>query len=336
MRKLFITQLMLFITVWHFGQQDKHYSMFYSAPVIYNAGAAGSFNGDAQLFTNYRTQWKSVVPNPYSTFSAIGQTKLLEDKLKGNYIGIGAGFFNDVSGNGKFTSNNAVLSISYSIEVADKQRLSVGIAPGFYQYQLKNNSFSWDQQWNGSTFDNTIASGESSVFQKRGVFDMGAGIYYQAELMNNNKLYAGISANHVTQPNVAFLNVSDGLYRKYTVMAGGSFSKTKSRVVFNPNLIYNLQGPNSELIAGISFKYLLKEPSHYTGYYEETSMSLGAYYRNKDAVSTTFMVNIQSLTFGLAYDFNISSLSIASKGRGGLELMLKYRLSKHKQAASSL
>lgn len=335
MKKLIIINIAIFVQLSLFAQQDKHYSLFYTAPTIYNAGAAGSFNGDLQLFTNYRSQWKSVT-TPYTTFSAMAESKLLEDKLNGNYIGVSAGFFNDISGDGKLTTNNFTASISYSLEVADNQRLSVGISPGFYQYQLKNSAFLWDQQWDGNTFDNSLSSGETGATQNGGTFDMGAGVFYNAELMNHNKVYAGVSANHITQPNVSLLNLDQGLYRKYTIIAGGEFSKARSRFVIVPNAIFNLQGPNQELIIGSSFKYLLKEPSHYTGYYQETSMAIGGYYRNKDSFYTTFMMNLESLSFGLAYDFNISSLSVASKGRGGVEFMLKYQLSLKKQTAASL
>jgi hypothetical protein len=79
---------------------------------------------------------------------------------------------------------------------------------------------------------------------------------------------------------------------------------------------YANQGTYTEIIAGCLIGYrsfsAFSDPT-YTFYG-------GLLYRYQDAVIPTFKLKYKSLSIGLSYDINVSSLTPASNAQGGLEL----------------
>ncbi len=84
------------------------------------------------------------------------------------------------------------------------------------------------------------------------------------------------------------------------------------------------QGPQMELTPGMCVKYQFKETSTYTGYVKGSAMTLGCYYRNRDAVIPYFMIEMDKYSFGISYDTNISGLTNVTEGRGGIEISLRF------------
>lgn len=85
-----------------------------------------------------------------------------------------------------------------------------------------------------------------------------------------------------------------------------------------------MQGKSNEIFLGSLFKYILKEDSKYTGNIKASAVSLGIFYRNKDALIPTFFFEIGQYSLGLSYDINTSALKQASNGRGGFEISLRF------------
>jgi hypothetical protein len=57
------------------------------------------------------------------------------------------------------------------------------------------------------------------------------------------------------------------------------------------------------------------------------SLSLGAYYRLKDAVIPSLLFQFDKWGLGIAYDINLSDLTPATNTKGGLEVALRYNMS---------
>ena len=85
-----------------------------------------------------------------------------------------------------------------------------------------------------------------------------------------------------------------------------------------------MQGSQKEITFGTMIKYKLKEESKYTGVIKSTVLSLGCFYRNRDAVIPYFLMEMDKYTIGISYDTNISSLTAATTGRGGFEISLRF------------
>lgn len=306
------------------AQQDRHFSLFYASPIELNPGATGLFPGDVQFFTNYRNQWSPITKNLYKTISASADGKVYEKN--GVFAGAGVGVYNDVAGIGKLTTNIYALNLSVGVEVADDQFLALGVSPGLFQRNMDYTNFTWSNQWNGTEFNTGTLAGESVFFGNITTFDLNAGLYYYGDISEDLRVQGGLAVHHITSPSIGFVASDEKLYRKYAMNAGAVYKMRHSKIGFSPNIFAFFQGPNKEITFGNDFKYYIKESSKYTGYFDETSVSLGVYYRTQDALYTTFFFNMSGFSLGFAYDANISDLEPATGGLGGMEFLLRYRM----------
>jgi hypothetical protein len=93
-----------------------------------------------------------------------------------------------------------------------------------------------------------------------------------------------------------------------------------------PGIYYQRQNRAQEFLIGTYFKYRLTDASKVTGFNKGASLAIGTFYRNKDAFVVKGLLEWHDYTFGIAYDVNVSSLSEMSKTRGGVEVVLRYKL----------
>jgi len=82
--------------------------------------------------------------------------------------------------------------------------------------------------------------------------------------------------------------------------------------------------PIQNVFGGLNLVFKIKEESKITGYKKGSSIVLGAFYRAKDAIAITSIINYSSYSFGISYDVNVSSLSKASMGRGAMEVYFRF------------
>lgn len=306
------------------AQQDIHFSQFYSSPLFLNPASCGMFNGDLRATATYRTQWKTVT-TPFNTITASADFKLFQNKIKNGWFGTGLTFYNDRAGDSKFTTGHYSLTLSYAIEVSENQYLTVGLQPAFMQRSINYGALYWDNQYTGNGFNQSLPSFESPNNQSFNTFDMGGGLYYLNRIDNKTSFYAGFAVSHINAADVSFIRNGDGIFRKYLLHGGAEIQLKGTNLTILPNTLVSFQGPNRIINLGADFKYTLQEQSQYTGFVNETSFSLGAYYRFGDALWATAMFNWTGLSIGFSYDLNISSFNVATKGMGGMEILLKYR-----------
>lgn len=324
-RKLSLFALSIGLTVSVSAQSDKHFSMFAESPVFINPAAAGFFPGGMQLFTNFRMQWLPVSATPYRTISAGTDWRMFDN---GSFLGAGVNFYNDLSGDTKYMINEVTIPINYAIELARDNHLSIGLQPAWYQRTLQNQAVTWDNQWIGTSFNTAIDNQESILNQNLNLsrFDIGAGAYWYAHISKTTKLSFGIAGQHLTKQRINFMSEDSRLYRKLNVHGQAEFRQANSNLSIIPAFYGFIQGPNKELTIGSNFRYVLRGSSRITGYFEEIALSFGAYYRIGDAILANMIFDISGFSVGVAYDMNISQLIVASKGFGGFEAFLRYRI----------
>ena len=80
--KIIIGSLLLTFVTSINAQQDRHFSLFYGAPMELNPGATGMFSGDVQFFTNYRNQWSPITPSLYKTITGSVDGKVYKNTLE--------------------------------------------------------------------------------------------------------------------------------------------------------------------------------------------------------------------------------------------------------------
>jgi type IX secretion system PorP/SprF family membrane protein len=325
MKRILYTFIALTIAVSSNAQQDYHFSQFYSSPTWINPAAVGFFEGNMQFFSTYRGQWNSVTPNAFRTIVGSMEGRPFEDKFSSGFLGASFGFFNDIAANGNFNQNGITMSFNYAIELQDDHYLALGLSPTFNSQRVNFNNFTWNEQWNGTEFDQSAFTGEPFYREQHSFFDVNSGLYYHGKFSDEMTIFGGISAMHVIRPRIQFDHEDELLYRRFNLHGGGVFGIKNTKIMLAPNFLATVQGPNSMYNVGIDFMYLLQEKSKHTGYFNKNIMSIGTYVRPGDAFYAALAFHLSSFSFGVNYDLNLSKLSNVTNGNGAMEMFLRYR-----------
>lgn len=326
MRKLIIAIGAITLSSGLFAQQEKHSSMWFENSTSFNPAAVGTMELDFDLFANFRYQWFTVSDRPFRTASATFQTKLMEGGLSNGWFGLGVTGTNDQSGDSQYLVNDVKIPISYQIELDGYTSiLGLGIAPGLYSRSINASNLTWDNQWNGTSFDQGVNPAE---FQGGGAstnFDLGAGLHWLYRPNRYTRAYIGASANHLLKQDITFAS-SDRLYRNVNIHAGLNYKVPNSRLGLSPHVLAMFQGPNRNIVAGINFDNYMRDASQVTGWIKHNIFSMGLYYRVGDAAIVNVSYQYAGFRAGAAFDINLSGLTPASRAVGGFEIFLKYEL----------
>ncbi|MEY4603156.1 MAG: hypothetical protein RIT43_448 [Bacteroidota bacterium] len=321
MRTLFFLSI-LFCSAWGIAQQDKHYSMWNENPATLNAGATGVMNEDVRLLANYRMQWLTLSGLPFNsgTFSLDGKIKLTNSY---NTIGVGVNFTNDQTGDTRFTSNIVSVPVAFNVALDRMNFISVGLSPGFYMQSVTPGNQTWDNQWNGEEFDQSIPNPEYFINQTS-AFDMGAGIYYQYVMDENTHVKGGISMNHINGPKLSYLGMNTGIFRNINFMVSGNKFYTLRKFGISPQALFSFYGPNYNILLGSYFDHELFESSERTDYVQRSFLSYGIFMRWNDALIGSLAYKFNAFKIGVSYDLNFSPLRTVTNSVGAVEFFLKY------------
>jgi hypothetical protein len=132
---------------------------------------------------------------------------------------------------------------------------------------------------------------------------------------------------HINKPSISLSKVAnDPLYMKVGFNAVGQYTlPSRPGTSIMPSVVYFQQGTQRLLNVGAAWRYRLVEQSRYTGWVSETALVAGIYYRLQDATFINVRIDYLDFSFGVNYDFNISTLQVASSSRGGMEFCLMYK-----------
>lgn len=314
--------------------QDVHFSQMPYSPLTLNPALAGA-NSPLQAIVNYRTQWRSVA-SPYKTIAASVDGRINENKRgKHGHIAYGLNFFNDQAGDARVSTTNVNLSVGYHIILDKTSTLGAAIYGGFGQRGINAAAGKWGSQYNGMAYDPTLSSGETFATSQFSYADFGAGLVYTYKegdrymTANDQKSFNyGFAIYHLNKPKYSFLGAGDDeeLYMRWSIFANGNIGLGNSRWSIVPGVYYQRQKSAQELLVGTYFKCRLSEASRATGFNKSSFLSLGLFYRNKDALVAKAMFEWADYSVGFAYDVNTSSLTEVSNARGGVEFFLRYNM----------
>ncbi|HCQ30482.1 MAG TPA: hypothetical protein DIU39_09360 [Flavobacteriales bacterium] len=313
--------------------QDLHFTQFYMTPVLLNPANAGA-EYDLRGLINYRSQWKSVTA-PFVSTAAAFDMRLTEasPRKKKGFWAAGIYLYNDKSGDSKFTENKGSLNAAYHLYLNENMTLGAGFQAGYIQRSINMSGLQWGSQYNGLIYDANLPSMEANNGKlTQGGLDFGSGLnwtYKKNERYStgNNQMLinAGIGFQHISKPDVSYQNyINDELFYRWIGHVTGFIGIPNSNYTVAPGILFMKQGPNTELMFGSNFIYKFKESSKYTGNLKGGSFGLGAFFRNKDAIALTALLEIANYTIGFSYDYNTSKLSDYSNGNGGFEISFRY------------
>lgn len=312
--------------------QDLHFSQTAQTPLLINPAAAGVYDGWERVIINHRNQWLGAGTQFMTTSVAadanFGKTRM-NDKA---HVGLGVMFFNDIGGDSKFGGQTGSVSLSGILPMGGSGHiLAAGIQGGFGSRKADLSALTFSSQWNGSEYDQTILSGETNGLNSFTYMDASAGLYYvfdagQSTFSRNNdfKFQLGVAGFHLNKPELKYATVTgERLHRKFVFHTAVIADLANTDWSIDGSVVQFVQGPHLETILGMMFRYRFQDGTKITGNFQDAYFGFGSYYRFKDALVPSVMVQYRGFQFGISYDVTISGMRKAYSG-GSLEFSLSY------------
>ncbi len=303
--------------------QDFHLSQFDAFAQYLNPAMTGMFKGDFRANVQIRSQWASVIANPYQTVGvgfdmpSLGIAKL--PKLKN--FKWGAYILNESAGASKYNVFNFALSGAYDIAIKKNHRFATGLQLGAINKSVSKNDLYFGDQYsnqNGGGFTGNTSDVFNSISTT--LPDLNAGImYYYSKVQSRFNPFIGFSVFHINQPKEEFFNSINNLPSRFNINGGTKINITRQHQV-NLYCLYMKQDNVNELDVNILASSFLRGR-------DDVCFIYGFGYRkvtNQDADVIQFGMKYKNYTCRVSYDINISQLQSYSNGRGGFEVSLIY------------
>lgn len=315
--------LLFLINLWTITySQEIHFSQFSNNPLLINPSLIGNMGGEFEIGATYRRQGDNISV-PYTTYSAWGDIIIdLHQKREGS-VGIGVGFYNDNAGDGglKTTSGTIAATFIKSFNYDNSFRAALGFSLGFINRSIDYSKLVFDNQWNGTVFDPTIASQEP--FTDNSIFapDFNAGGLLVWRKNDNLIINVGGGLHHINYPKLTFYKSENTVERKILIHSS-VHAKISDFINIFPAICYSVQGKANEMLIGTNI-YFVKN---------DLKLITGLWYRVERDIIPHVGIVIDGLIVEFSYDVNVSKLHLASNYRGGLEVSLVKTISKTKRS----
>jgi len=323
---------LLIVFVKAMNAQDIHFSQHFHAPYHTNSSFNGLAPGMSRFSMNVKNQWLEA-RSPFQTYLAGFDNSWRGNKRNPSYFSTSALMYYDVAGDADFSTLQFSPSISYTflLNSTFNSLLSFGLQPGIAQRSLDISKLYFDSQFNGYQFDPTLPTNEYLDRQTFYFADLGAGIHYISFLDKNTYAGGGLSVSHINRPVVSMKNADEVRLDVKYILHGEARFYFRSTVVL-PSVYLAKQGPHTEiLVGGRAIINRVKISALENNYMFRKNFLLGMYYRHRDALIVYSGLEFQSYNIGVSYDINLSRLTPASRGRGGIELSAAYIWQKTKR-----
>ena len=301
--------------------QSYHFSQFFSTPLLTNPAHTGLIDGPYRVASNLRSQGKFSTNNFFTGYVS-GDVRFLENNLpNGHKAGAGIFLMTDRSMSGASQTNSLGVSAAYHVgfDEYDTHSLGLGFQATFNQRRIDFNRLSFGSQFGNDGFDATLPTGESLNNINRNYFDVNAGLMYNSNFEDKSFFLGGSVYNILRQKN----NVMTEDFKmptRYVLQAGGQVFVGGYGKIYLSLTNMGQAGAN-ETTAGGAFGLQLTDSD------VRNEVSLGMWYRYKDAVIPYVGYFYQGFQLGLSYDYTLSSLKTATQVRNAYELTLLFKAS---------
>jgi type IX secretion system PorP/SprF family membrane protein len=276
------------------------------------------FNGDYRIGAAYRSQWQTV-PVSYSTFSMSGEKRYRPKQLEKDMVGVGITFNSDRAGDARYGTTQLYASGSYIFLGKPDSSLIVtlGMNVGWCQVGFDYSKMTFDNQYDGLSYNKAISSGEQFNWTTRNFIDLSLGSVVQYILNKKHRFSYGLGLQHVTSPVISYQgNDQSRLDFKFTNCLSYS-TPIKENVDIIAEALFTKQGKYYELIPHVSLKY-------YFDKIDNKAVLGGVCFRARDAVVFRLGYNYRTMQSGISYDINVSRFNTATNLRGGFEIFINY------------
>lgn len=321
-RMRYILQCAIWLsTIGSLSAQDIHFSQFHMSPMNVNPSLAGVINGDQRFSAIVRDQWRSVAV-PYTTVGASYDMRFPNYKFPSGFWGAGVQFNYDQAGDSRLSLVNLNVNGSYSYILNRQNIISFGLGAAINQRRFNEDDLRWERQWNGDAYDPQINSGELFEATSLLFFDLNAGLNYRFQKNKRTWINLGGGVFHLTQPDQSYYSISQDedtkLDMRFSALLQSSWKLTDALDLM-VNAMYQTQNPYEEIVANALGRiYISNKPGrHYI-------LDLGVGLRLEDAFYPILGFQYNNWYLSASYDVNTSFFEIATDGRGGPEVALRY------------
>lgn len=301
--------------------QDAHFSQFNATPIFTNPANTVMSDDNLRIANNYRNQW-SRIGVPYKTLYTSLDTRIT---VANHVFGIGGGIVHDQSSGYSLTSNEFLLSLSYSKYINNNQ-ITIGIQPGFGFKSYNMNGLTFGTQFDAASqvYNTSLPSSENSLGTSLRYFDFNMGINWRT-LIRNIMPSAGISISHILKPAVTFSTTSQKEYLPMKLTFNGQVKiPFTSKLDLIPGFLYSSVPGSSELLIGGYEVYAIQDFFLPVKKLYAINMLRVNLFTNIDAVILGGGVRFAKFDLGISYDINVSPLSQASYFNGAFEISLVF------------
>lgn len=310
--------------------QDLHFSQISQMPLLLNPGATGIMDGTVRASMQHRNQWVGSNGKYNNAMAAFDMNFLKDKNFSKGYFGIGAFFFNDAAGDGNYGKQSGSLSMSGAIPMGrnGNHTLSLGLQAGFASTSINSQNLTFESQWNGSSYNQNVLSGEA-ITPSYSYADVSTGLYYTVDGMNssfagksNSKFSVGLALFHANKPKLRYtIGGEERLSRKLVVHTNYVHELPSSKLRLSFDVAQFIQGKQMETIYGGMVGFKLVDNADYPG--GSSYLGLGLHMRRLESIIPSVMVQVRGFRFEVSYDATLSYLRKATGG-GSLELSLVY------------
>ncbi len=317
MKKIITVCLLLTSAVFTYAQ-DIHYSQFYASPLTLNPALTGVNDCNYRVALSYRNQWASVT-TPYTTPSiSFDMNSIAPRLIKRGTGSAGLLILNDKAGDGQLSNLTIMGSVAYQRDLDAKKKMSasIGLQFGYVQKRYDLSKLTFEEQWAGTDFNQSLPNGEQNINNKLSYFNVNLGGLWAYKPTEKVNVFLGAAAFNLISPKETFYNDGDNKLSPRGVIHAGAKIGLNEKLNLIPMVLYMGQSKDVEVNIGTSLGYNLLA--------SDAAVYLGGYYRMNDAVIAMIGGEYKKVRLGLSYDINTSSLKAASNGNGGFEITLSY------------
>ena len=306
--------------------QDIHFSQIGNSPLNISPALTAVFSGDVRFVGNYKSQWSSV-PVSFMTFAGAYEMKFLNQKMPNSQFGGGLIFNYDRAGYGDLSLAQLGLNLSYTHQLSERNFLSAGFQISANQRMFKPHQLSFDDQFDGESFNSDIESQEIFESPTFAYFNYSVGFnWHYQKPESRTRFDFGASIFNLNEARQSFFDKNEiNLNKRVHLYGLGSF-KVAEKMDFMLLTLMSWQKPYAETLLGFAAKFYINQTMT-----KELSIQFGMNYRVGDAMIPTFEIDYRNtIRVGISYDVNTSVFTEATKGKGSPEFSIIYTLNKVK------
>lgn len=314
--------LLVFATwVWQGWSQDLHLTQFVNNPQLYAPAQTGFSGGHLRALASYRAQWQKV-PVPYRSISTAVDARVDAALPLGMYAGVGMLLHADEAGDGQLRTVLPALAGALHLPLGEQSQISLGSQLGLLHRNVDYSGFRFDNQFDGDVFQPGAETGELIDAARINLLTLSGGLNFHTKAaFTRTAVNVGWGAFHLNRPSNSFYGDADvRVPIRHSFYLEGTI-QLNEKLDIGIHSLLQMQQDYREWINGALLRYYLVPDGPFM-----RSVGIGAFFRHGDALAPMLELQQGAWRFAFTYDFNLSAFQVATLGRGGPELHLRYLL----------